>query len=153
MQKLLISLHLLFVFLLISSTDLFAQFSESDLAKIEKQDFHEHLYDKHKVRFLFADAKSPVIKYNPVSLTLGGLMYFYQAAISPQFAAGCLYETSCSNFSKLLISEYGIFKGMFTSADRLTRCTKLATLDINRLKINQKTGKVKEGVEIYKIQR
>jgi putative component of membrane protein insertase Oxa1/YidC/SpoIIIJ protein YidD len=104
--------------------------SSSDLQLIKNQSFHEGLYDKRKVKFLLSKNKNVLIRYNPVSLVFGGLMYFYQAALSPQISAKCPYEISCSNFSKQCISEFGLLKGVALSADRLTRCTRLASADL-----------------------
>ncbi|MBL6963601.1 MAG: membrane protein insertion efficiency factor YidD [Bacteroidetes bacterium] len=154
MPKLLIRISLpALVFLCLISSPGFGQLSEIDLMLIANQDVHEHQYDPHKVKYLFADSESKFVKYNPLSLAFGSVMLFYQAAVSPQFAAGCLYENSCSNFSKSLISEYGLLKGICTSADRLTRCTKLSTIDVNKLKINTETGKVIEDVKLYKMKK
>jgi putative component of membrane protein insertase Oxa1/YidC/SpoIIIJ protein YidD len=109
--------------------------SRSDMQLIRAQDFHEHLYDKRKVKFLLSKHKNPIIRYNPVSLFFGGMMYVYQKALSPQISAKCPYEISCSNFSKQCISEYGLIKGVALSADRLTRCTRLASADLTPLDV------------------
>jgi putative component of membrane protein insertase Oxa1/YidC/SpoIIIJ protein YidD len=95
--------------------------------------------------------QSFVAKYNPVTLTFTGLMYFYQKVVSPQIPSTCLYEHSCSSFSKGLIAEYGLAKGVFTTADRLMRCNRMAATDIHPLVISEQSGKVMETVNIYKI--
>jgi putative component of membrane protein insertase Oxa1/YidC/SpoIIIJ protein YidD len=85
---------------------------------------------KRKVEYLFKE-KNWVVKYNPVSLFFGGLMLLYQSTVSVQIGANCPYEVSCSSFSKRSINEYGIFKGIALTADRLTRCTRLAAIDLD----------------------
>ncbi len=92
---------------------------------------------KKKPGFLFI-SKKKWIRYNPVNLAFGGLLFVYQSVISSQIAADCPYEISCSNFSKQSILEYGLIKGLALSADRLTRCTKLAAKDLHPLRINEK---------------
>ena len=45
----------------------------------------------------------------------------YQKFISPFFAQRCKYYPSCSNYTELAISEFGV-KGFFMAAWRLIRC-------------------------------
>jgi len=45
----------------------------------------------------------------------------YQKLLSPYFAPRCKYYPSCSTYTKLAISEFGI-KGFFMAAWRLIRC-------------------------------
>ena len=73
--------------------------------------------------------KSFIARYNPFSIGVTALMLLYQQVISPQFSRVCLYERSCSNFSKAAISEFGLVKGVFLSADRLLRCNISAVQD------------------------
>ena len=154
MRKSLIILNkiiITFVFIIICFFSLKAQEIKTNSELIEKQNFHQHKFDKHRVSFLFSDNKSAVVKYNPVTLSMGGLMYFYQKFISVQFSSSCLYNPTCSHFSKLLILEYGVFKGTFLSADRLTRCNRLAASTIYKSKFDEHDHKIHEEVEIYRM--
>lgn len=126
-----------------------AQENIKDWELIRKQDFHNHEFDKHQVKFLFI-GRNPLVRYNPVSLSLGALMYVYQKAISPQFSSKCGYEISCSNFSKHVIQEYGLIKGVALTADRLTRCTPFAAIDVNTVFLNEE-NKVIDNPEKYKL--
>jgi putative membrane protein insertion efficiency factor len=45
----------------------------------------------------------------------------YQKYISPLFAPRCKYYPSCSTYTELAISEYGI-KGLFMGIYRFLRC-------------------------------
>ncbi len=142
------------VFFLISVFWIFnlnAQTSKTDVELIEQQNFHDHKYDKLNVSFLFSGSNSPIVKYNPATISLGGLMYFYQKFISVQFSSSCLYNPTCSNFSRLLISEYGIIKGTALSADRLTRCNRLSASSIYTSNFDVHDHKVHESVEIFKL--
>lgn len=151
MQKLLskiVLFTLVFNCLIISQS--FSQFDSSDRYLIVNTGFVRQAdFDRH-IQYMFAGSESWIIKYNPISLFLGGLMYLYQQAISPQISASCLYHPSCSRYSILLIREYGILKGIICSADRLTRCNKIAAQDISPVRIDDKTHKVFENVEIYR---
>ncbi len=90
-----------------------------------------------------------VVRYNPLNLTFGGLMFVYQRFLSPQLAAECLYHTSCSAFSKELIYEYGLVKGVVATADRLLRCNRIAVFDIHPMNIHPISGKAVETPAIY----
>lgn len=94
--------------------------------------------------------RSLIATYNPISLAFSGMMYVYQRYLSPQLPSACLYEHSCSNFSKSLIAEYGMVKGIFTTADRLMRCNRIAAIDIRPLSIGASTGRVMESTDVYK---
>jgi len=104
---------------------------------------------KHIRPYIFKNEQNAFIKYNPVSLTMGGLMYFYQNSVSQQFSANCLYRPTCSDFSKQAIAHLGIFKGIFLSADRLTRCNRIAGIDIHPLTIDEKTNRSKDPIKFY----
>jgi uncharacterized protein len=119
--------HLTCVLLLLTVT-LGAQKSDWDI--ISKTTFTQKKFEtKRKVTYLFA-GKNALVKYNPLSLAFGGLMLLYQSSISTQIGAACPYEINCSNFSKMCIQQYGLLKGIPLTADRLTRCTRLAFIDM-----------------------
>jgi len=103
----------------------------------------------NKPKFLFIPEKG-IIKYNPISLTLGCLMFFYQSVISKQIAAECPYEISCSNYSKAVLARYGLLKGIALTSYRLMRCNQIAAVDINPLDINA-AGKIIDDPEEYKL--
>ena len=116
-------------FLFYLPCEIFSQKSDKDLVMGNNFSKPEFEY-KRKVEYLFKE-KNWVVKYNPVSLFFGGLMLLYQSTVSVQIGANCPYEVSCSSFSKRSINEYGIFKGIALTADRLTRCTRLAAIDLD----------------------
>lgn len=132
------------------STTLFSQTrSDNDLI-FEKTTFVNSFESKREVTYLFA-GKNAFIKYNPVSLVFGGLLFAYQKTISVQIGAACPYEVNCSNFSKRCIQQYGILKGIPLTADRLTRCTKLAGIDmIEGVDYNSRTHMIYDHPNDYK---
>ncbi len=124
-----------------------AQNAQSDRQKIFATTMNQiSNQNSKKVEFGFGGLK----KANPLNWLLGFPMFIYQKLISPEFSAQCLYEPSCSAYSKQLISRYGIFKGTFLSADRLTRCNRLGAHDFESFQINPHTHKVDESTDIYK---
>lgn len=145
--------YLLIIFLsFILSNNLFAQLNANDLNLVKQSNFKEEKYEyKRKVKFLDVKTKNVFVKYNPVSLTLGSLLFFYQKFISPQFATNCPYEISCSEFSKVAIKRYGLLKGIFLTSDRLTRCTQFAAIDLDEaIDLHEETHRILDDIELYK---
>jgi putative component of membrane protein insertase Oxa1/YidC/SpoIIIJ protein YidD len=139
---------LLFSFIFFGKSLLAQDLSDTDLM-FNKPTYNLAFETKRKVTYLFA-GKNAFVKYNPVSLTFGGLLYVYQKTISVQIGAACPYEVNCSNFSKQCIQKYGLLKGIPLTADRLTRCTKLAALDmIEGVDYNSRTFKLYDHPNDY----
>jgi len=109
---------------------------------------HKH---RHKVSFLLSDHPSPVVRYNPVTIALGSIMWTYQKIISPQFSSTCIYSPSCSSYSKDLIYDFGILRGIIFTADRLMRCNRIALIDFKSWEIEPVSGKIKEGTSYYRL--
>ena len=118
-------------------TDLSAQTS-NDLELLRLTRFEDSTYNKREVKFLLSDKKkNALVKYNPVTLTLGALMYAYQTTVSQQLHSDCPYQISCSNFSHRSISEHGLLKGICLSADRLMRCNPPSVGEASPVRIDQ----------------
>ena len=124
---------------------------DSELIENHITNLDQHHSHNHDIVFLLSDHPSPFVRYNPVSLALGSIMWTYQRIISPQFSASCLYSPSCSNYSKNLISDFGIFRGIILTADRLTRCNRLALMDFKVWEVDSRIGKIRESTELYRI--
>lgn len=82
---------------------------------------------------------------------LSGSMYVYQKLISPQLSRQCPYAPSCSAYSKDLIRDHGIFKGIVCSADRLMRCNRIALTDISEEDTDAYDHKIHEHTDRYNI--
>lgn len=130
-----------------------AQLTESDLdllagaSDVATEELAPSFNDKE---VLETKKKGALARYNPVSLLAKGAMAAYQHAFSPQLGQRCNYEMSCSNFSKHCISEFGIVKGVFVSADRLMRCNRISYSKIHPTKINYKSGRVHDYPAHYR---
>ncbi|MCP1381414.1 membrane protein insertion efficiency factor YidD [Runella salmonicolor] len=90
------------------------------------------------------------LRFNPVYWMLNGALTGYQKVISPQISAECLYELSCSRFSRAAIQEFGIFKGIALSADRISRCNRVAATSIELIRISPQTGRVIDMPSMYR---
>ncbi len=106
--------------------------------------------DSDDIVFLQSGSDRLYNKYNPLRLALAGMMFVYQRFVSPQIPADCLYHTSCSNFSILLIQEYGMIKGSIATADRLMRCNRIAVFDIHPMQIHEESGRATESTGVYR---
>ncbi len=76
------------------------------------------------------------------------LFHFYQKHLSNQILKDCIYDQSCSEFSKLSFAGYGLFKGLFLTADRLTRCNRATFAETSPALINLQ-GKVIDHWDDY----
>lgn len=130
--------------------------SETNAQTIEAVSDMEFYESKTRIKkhfqkrdYLFKKEESVLVKYNPLSLSLGGLMHLYQNTISQQLSATCIYQPTCSEFGKRSIKRYGMLKGVFLAADRITRCNKIAALDIHPLTFDEQTHKSKDPIKLY----
>jgi len=101
-------------------------------------------------RMLRTQSTNRLAAWNPIAVSLKGLMFVYQHIISQQLSASCPYEITCSNFSKTAIREFGMLKGVLMSADRLMRCNRIALAGISPLDINEHTGAVIDDLNNYR---
>ena len=86
-----------------------ALFSDYKEVKIEKR------------AFISFDSKEK--KKNPINYLAGGLLFMYQNVFSAQISANCVYETSCSEYTKKSIQKHGLIKGSFIGMHQLSCCT------------------------------
>ena len=104
---------------------------------------------KKEIHFGISNNKSPLIQYNPIIITAAGFMFFYQSFLSRQLSATCGFNPSCSDAGKNLIKKYGFFKGIFCTADRLTRCNKISFGDVHRDEYDKHDHTLHEDTEYY----
>jgi putative membrane protein insertion efficiency factor len=75
-----------------------------------------------------------VKKANSVSSLL---LNIYQKYISPQISADCIYNLSCSRYSREALNKHGLVVGVLLSADRLMRCSSFCARDVPINKFDQ----------------
>ena len=152
MPRLLNKIFLVCSFWFLACQGLFSQTKKSENDFLMEQNFREErFHSKRKVTFLLSSRKNPLIKYNPISLTFGGLLFVYQKFLSKQISSNCPYNPSCSSFSKNSILRFGFIKGIALSADRLMRCNTLAAHDISFLDF--KDSKIDDSPEKYRFKK
>lgn len=121
-----------------------------DLTLIQAQDFEDGSLQDYKPTYIFKNSNA-IVKYNPVSVALGGFMFTYQKFISVQISSDCMYHESCSKFGVSSIRAHGALKGTFLAADRLMRCNRSSTIDIWHDSIDEDSGKILDATSKYKM--
>lgn len=121
--------------LVLFSAFVIAQGDPDLLLTLGHQPLDSTLPKKRQVNYVF-NGKRWYVKYNPLNMVFGGTLFFYQKVISPQIVMGCSFEPSCSAFAKGCIHEYGVIKGVALAADRLTRCTRIGSVDSHPVHLN-----------------
>jgi putative component of membrane protein insertase Oxa1/YidC/SpoIIIJ protein YidD len=133
------------------TVEIYSQDFSKDIRLINDHQFASKV-KQHKKRSFFFVSEKKFMRYNPVSLALGGMMFTYQNVVSSLISADCPYEISCSGFSRGSISTFGLIKGVALSADRLTRCTKSAAKDIHVIDFSN-SGKIIDSPEEYRLKK
>ncbi|GHN00889.1 hypothetical protein WSM22_23780 [Cytophagales bacterium WSM2-2] len=83
------------------------------------------------------------LSWNPLALSYQMGIKFYQKVISEQLATSCAFELTCSRFSSAMVRDQGILKGYFLTFDRLSRCSRIATMETLPIRLNPQ-GKIIE---------
>jgi uncharacterized protein len=50
------------------------------------------------------------------------LIRIYQVALSPWFGSQCRFYPTCSEYARLAIERYGVFKGTRLALTRIVKC-------------------------------
>ncbi|MGM0376645.1 MAG: membrane protein insertion efficiency factor YidD [Bacteroidota bacterium] len=129
-----------------SDMDLILNKETSEIERIDEN-------KNRKRKFLIPKSDPLASKLNPLKWTLGGMLYFYQTSLSKHFSADCLYSPSCSNFSKDVIKHYGIAKGVFLTADRLSRCNRIAQTSLHPLSLDPELQRSKDEYSKYQFKQ
>ena len=120
-----------------------AQSLESDVEHLTHYNyFVQEEIPKKKIKWFQA--------INPLYWVYKGSIGFYQKNISVQIAANCVFETTCSRFSKKLTEEFGVIGGTILSIERLSRCNRVTLVESSPLEKNEE-GKIVEDIEDYHI--
>lgn len=120
----------IFLFLLLCSVQSYSQ-SKSDFELLKNEQTEKHSHENEPNRSFFK-----------------GLLKLYSHHISDQIINDCIYEESCSTFSQGAIKKYGLLKGVFLSADRLSRCNRLSQSHIEQVRFNP-NGKIRDHWNQY----
>lgn len=124
------------------------QLDSTDMQLVAQACFVDHSYDARRVTYGFTPGRRTL---NPFYHVLSSSMYVYQRVVSPIIVRHCPFVPSCSAYSKALIHEYGLLKGTFLTADRLSRCNRISLSDKNNLYyLNEGHGHINETVDRYR---
>lgn len=122
-------------------------FSQNQTDSLQKQilneTFSNYTIPIHQKRKMLQFKNS---KYNPLNYLAGSLLYIYQNIISEQISANCIYEISCSEFTKKNIEKYGLIKGTLIGLHQLSCCQSNIDKEVCQHRIN-KNGKIINPIE------
>jgi uncharacterized protein len=68
-------------------------------------------------------------RLNPLFYVSGGLLFFYQNVLSDQIQSNCMFEISCSGYTKKCIQTHGLVIGILLGADQLGSCHPFIQMD------------------------
>ncbi|MCE2823907.1 MAG: membrane protein insertion efficiency factor YidD [Sediminibacterium sp.] len=57
-----------------------------------------------------------------LSIPFIGVIKFYQYVISPALGPKCRFTPTCSHYAVDALKKYGLFKGMYLSIIRISKC-------------------------------
>ena len=138
----------LLVLFMIFSTFAFTQ--TSDFERIASNELSKPHMHYHKVKFGITNSDNIIVKYNPITLALSGLMYTYQKLLSPQISANCYYEPTCSAYGKLMFQELGLVRGTMATADRILRCDRISATTFHPITVDPLDRKIHETANRYR---
>jgi len=121
---------------------------KSDIITIISKNHKISIDSLNSKKVMVIEKNRKLNRFNPVYAFLKGSMFVYQRVLSPQLNASCVFEQSCSNFSKSAIKKFGIIKGVLLSADRITRCLPSTPFD-SELHLVNESGKVIDPIDCY----
>jgi len=133
-----------------SAAVMYAQKPE-DADMLRNADFSRHNSYKRKVTYGFSANPSKLTLCNPFYHLLSSSMWVYQKFVSPQLAGECPYSPSCSAYSRQLVRDYGLVKGVICSADRLMRCNRIVMKDYHHHDLHN--DKIRESTDRYSLKK
>jgi Uncharacterized conserved protein len=122
--------------------------AQTDKELLLSENFEDHSFDDRIVHYGFRENNR---SFNPLYHALSSAMFVYQKIISPQLSKQCAFLPTCSAYSKELINTYGMFKGVFCTADRLMRCNRIALSDKPSYYFENKEHKIHEDADYYRL--
>ena len=141
---------LVFFFLLFSAVVYSQEIDlKSDLVLVDSVVVQQMPESGHRP-YIYKNQPKTFLNSNPVSLIYGGSLFVYQNVFSQHLSASCLYDPSCSDFSKQAVKEYGLIKGTLLSFDRLSRCNRIAATDLDPGDIDTHVHRFHDSVKKYK---
>lgn len=136
------------LFLGLFSEFLLAQ-SREDIQLLQQHTYINKQFKDREVVYGFKQTKSKNLFYHALS----SVMFVYQKGLSPVVSRSCAFSPSCSAYSKELIKQYGLIRGVVFTTDRLMRCNRVALAGKGLDYFDIHTGKHSEDVFIYSIKK
>jgi uncharacterized protein len=127
---------LILFFAMISFRVMFSQESKTSMNEKLVSASFENKSEPKKAPFLFFKKRSSY--FNPLSYLGAGMLFVYQNMFSEQIQADCVYETSCSEFTKRCIHKSGFFIGTLKGFNQLSECSPAAIYEHAPINVNSR---------------
>jgi uncharacterized protein len=118
--------------------------------------FCQIVSDKDLIKNSLQLKETPVVqkkgRSNPFLFVFNGPLTVYQRFISPQISSNCMFELSCSRFSRDAISQFGPLKGIALTVDRFHKCNRIGEIDV-RPWMRNRFGQIIDEPSIYKVRK
>ncbi len=121
-------LILLLTFVFFFGSSIAQDSSKSNLNQLVTANFYSEYKVLPKRKVLSLKNKGFISKINPVTYLSAGLLFVYQRTLSEQIQAECMYQTSCSSYTKLQMEQNG-FRGFLLGFHQLNNCVASAIDD------------------------
>ena len=121
-----------------------AQAQNQDLALLRAHSEAQHSHTEEAAR--------EKTGFRPGKMLLNGALTVYQSLFSRQLSTQCIYELSCSRFSREAVKTWGPLKAIVLSADRITRCNRIHYAETSKLQQN-KEGKLVDTPDRYTLRQ
>lgn len=96
----------------------------------------KHPMVHHHQRSIMQPKKNYIQIINPLNYISIALMFTYQRAITQQLNGSCVFENSCSQFTKKAINYHGLIVGSLIGLNQLQTCFPSSFLDYPDHKLN-----------------
>lgn len=131
------------IFSLITLCSTAQVFQEEDASLLLKKDFLSDKFTERKVAFGFGKQH-----FFP-NVIIAPPLFIYQKFLSPQISASCLFNPTCSVYSRELFKRFGTCKAFLSTVDRIMRCDRISATDIPEILIDPVDHKKHESTDYY----
>jgi uncharacterized protein len=130
------SYTLFFFFFLLTFCSKGQETSEGNVNSLVTATFYPFQEEAPKRKFLSLKNKSFLSKINPFTYLSASALFVYQRLLSEQIQADCMYEISCSNYTKFQLEKNGL-RGFLLGFHQFNNCVPSTLQDYSKNQINK----------------
>ncbi len=100
---------------------------------------NNNLLNRYLIQQVFNENKDTTVQYKSFQKknSQTSIIIFYQKFISEQIQANCIYETSCSEYTKQQILKNGFLNGLLSGFNQWFSCNPIVFFDFPPSAINE----------------